>query len=363
MALIWADDYSSYGTDVGSMLDGLYAETTGISLEDDPDPLASGKVIKYAAKIDTTGTYLGSVLRRVIPTPTATVGFCQRYWLPILPNDPSHYVNLMSFCDISNTAHVSLQVETTGAISVYRGDKGNGAGSVENLGTTAPVLTANAWHHVEAKVFISDTVGTVEVRVNGVTVIELTGVDTKNSSNSTIDQLRPNNCYHFTASAAPTLWTKDFVIWDDTGSVNNDFFGSVSVVRLSVDADDSFNWTASTGTTGYDLIDEVGPDDADYVEADSTPPAASTFTLSNLPPDVTSVRGLVSLVRAKKTDGGDGNLQVSLQSNAVDDLGSDRPITTADTYWWDVSELSPDTGVAWTPAEVDAAKIKIDRTL
>ena len=126
---------------------------------------------------------------------------------------------------------------------------------------------------------------------------------------------------------------------------------------------DSFNWTASTGSTGFNLIDEAGPDDADYVQAANPPPAASTFTLSDLPADVTSVRGLISLVRAKKTDGGDGNLQVSLQSNSVDDLGADRPITTADTYWWDVSELSPDTGVAWTPAEVDAAKIKIDRTL
>jgi hypothetical protein len=363
MAIIWADDYKTFGTNTAVMLNGLYAEVSNISIIPNPDPLVAGNVLKIISQTDATGVYLGAVLRRVIPVPAATVGFAQRYWFTSLPNSTSQYMTIMSFCDISNQAHVSLRLGTTGAITVYRGDSGNGGGSVAELGATGPVITANSWNHIEAKVLVSDTVGTVEIRVNTTPVLTLTGVDTRNGTSTTVDQLRMSNAYNGAASVGPSMYCSDYVIWDASGTRNNDFMGSVSVLRLTTESDTSFNWTASSGSTGWNLIDEAGPDDADYVTAAHPPPAASTFALSNLPPDVTSIRGLVSLVRAKKTDGGDGNIQVSIMSGASASAGADRPITTTSTYWWDVSEISPATGVAWTPAEVDAATIKLNRTL
>ena len=83
----------------------------------------------------------------------------------------------------------------------------------------------------------------------------------------------------------------------------------------------------------------------------------------NLPPDITSVRGLMTLVRASNSDGGDGKLQTSLVSAGDLANGADRQITTAETYWYDISELNPDTGVAWTPANTDSANIRFNRTL
>jgi hypothetical protein len=161
-----------------------------------------------------------------------------------------------------------------------------------------------------------------------------------------------------------TNWySKDLLIWDGAGSVDNDFFGSVSIYALLTDADISLNWTPSTGSTGWDLLDESPPNDADYISAPDPAPAAAVMSLTNLPADVTSVRGLISFVRAAKTDGGDGDLQVSLTSGANTDAGADRPMTTAFTYWKDVSEVNPGTGVFWTPTEVDAMDIEFDRTV
>jgi hypothetical protein len=54
---------------------------------------------------------------------------------------------------------------------------------------------------------------------------------------------------------------------------------------------------------------------------------------------------------------------VSLTSGANTDAGADRPMTTAFTYWSDVSEVNPGTGVFWTPTEVDAMDIEFDRTV
>lgn len=357
MALIWADDFKSFGDDEGAMSDGVYGEAVSMTLAADPDPLASGNVVRHST--------LGNGMRFVYPSSVTTAGYAGRFWFATLPT--SVLPSIIQFRNASNAAQVTIEVTTTGAIQARRGFATTGT----VLGTSEPVITANAWNHVEVKVLVSDTVGTVHVQVNGLEVLALTGQDTLDSGSAEISQI-----FHastridsaITASGANdatglTIYRKDAVYWNDSGTVNNDFFGPVSVIRLAVLADDTFTWAASTGTTGYNLIDETGPDDADYVEADSTPPAASVFTLEDLPTDVTSVRGLVSLVRAKNTDGGDGKLQVSLVSNGSDALGTDRQLTTAETYYRDVSELSPDTGVAWTPAEVDAAKIKIDRTL
>jgi hypothetical protein len=77
---------------------------------------------------------------------------------------------------------------------------------------------------------------------------------------------------------------------------------------------------------------------------------------------VTSVRGIISVVRARKIDGGDANLQVGLVSGAGVDQGADRPVTTSFTYYYDVSELNPVSAAPWTPVQVDAMAGRVDRT-
>jgi hypothetical protein len=93
-------------------------------------------------------------------------------------------------------------------------------------------------------------------------------------------------------------------------------------------------------------------------------PAADIVSFTDLSADVTSVKGIMSIQRAAKTDGGDGNLQVSLSPNGTDwDAGTDNALTTAQTYYSDTSEVSPATSGAWTVAEVNALQGKLNRTL
>ena len=86
--------------------------------------------------------------------------------------------------------------------------------------------------------------------------------------------------------------------------------------------------------------------------------------MTNLPPDVISVRAAMPIGRFVKTDGGDCQVLMRISPNGVDwDPGDDREITVANTYWWDKSYVSPDTGAAWTPAEIDDLLFEIDRTV
>lgn len=361
MSLLWADFPSGqpglYGTSKSYMLDGRYASlSSNTSIEDDPEASITGNVLRLGG---TGNQAIAPDVRLVLPAEVSEVGFSARFYLAALPTATDRLPQIFQWRNLDNETLLYVRINTTGSLSVV-----NSAGTV--LATsTGPVVVASAWQQIECKALLSATVGEFECRVEGVEVssITLSGVDTVGSATPiTCAQMAfysPTN-----ASFAPTnYFIKDFVVWDTSGSINNDFFGSVSVYSLLTNGDVSLNWTPSTGSTGWDLLDESPPDDADYISADDAPPAAAVMSLTNLPADVTSVRGLIAIARSVKTDGGDGNLQVSMVSNAVVGSGSDRPITTAPTYWQDVFETDPDTSAAWTPAAVDAADIQFDRTL
>jgi hypothetical protein len=341
MSLEWMDNFAIYG--IGGearMLNGLYAEIGDSSIVADPDPSGSGEPV---LEVISPG---GLGWRRVLGGTRTRVGIAMRLWMPDLSSEGDS--RFLSFRDVSNAVLCDLTILTTGALR-FRYD---GLGS--NIDTSGPVLIANAWQHVEIVVDFSTTVGEVEVRVEGVTV--LTG-DTLNTG---------AGCAQVASDIDETgfvIYQRDLVCYNGLGTLNNDFLGAVLVVSLDVTSDVSLNWTPSTGTTGYEILDNVPPVDTTYISAGDPPPAAYEGGLSNLPADVTSVKAVQTVVRAAKIDGGDGNLQVGIISGASTDTGADRPITTAFTYWLDVFETDPATGVAWTPVAVDAAEIQIDRTV
>lgn len=107
-----------------------------------------------------------------------------------------------------------------------------------------------------------------------------------------------------------------------------------------------------------------GPTDPSYIQAPFPAPAAAVFTMTNLPPDVTSIRALLPIFRAQKTDGGDCNIQAGLSpNNAAWVNGADQPVTVAFTYWWSPIHTNPVSGVPWTPGEVNNAYVRVNRTL
>lgn len=349
--LLWADDFNSYGDDISLMLDGLYAQVDAgdVELPFDPDPTVVNRRVLYLH-------FDNATVRKALSVPAVTVGMAMRVWLDQLPPATDQTITPMQFRDAANLNIAYIRINTTGTLSVHSQD-----GTVIST-TSSTVIIPHAWMHIEALGTFDVTVGSLEVRVNGITVLTITNEPLLGTA---------AGCAQIAMKIddAPggfntPLYIKDFVLYDGTGTENNDFLGTVQVIRLVPTSDVSFNWTPSTGTTGFDLINETPPDDdTSYISAADPPPAASSFGLTDLPDDVTSVRGLMTLVRARKADGGDGNLQVSLTSGGSDDAGLDRPITSAYTYWFDVSELDPATSLAWTPAAVDAATIKIDRTV
>lgn len=364
MSIEWADNFSLYGpVNSGAaraqMNDGIYSNqyasivAVGDGLAPDPDPNATGNCYRL---VPTDNAVYG--LRKVLSGNQTTAGMGGRYWFSPLPVLATSQPIFHQYRDASNNILVSIHVTPTGAISAWRGNPFVGV----LLGTTpGPVVTASAWWHIESKVHFSETVGSVEVRVEGVPKLVL---DNINTSTGDVPCAICWARYRFTAvETGINYFVKDLVLFNGNGTENSDFLGSGTVFDLRTDSDVALNWTPSVGSDGWSILDNAPPVDTAYIEAGDPPPAAYVASLTNLPPDITSVRGLITVVRARKVDGGDGNLQVSVISDGDEASGADRPVSAAFTYHFDVFEEDPNTAAPWTPAAVNAVQIKLDRTV
>lgn len=95
--------------------------------------------------------------------------------------------NLIEFASDANaTTHDSLRYTSAGELKLY-----NGAGSL--IGYAAAGLAANTWHYIEVQLKLADSGGTLQVKVNGNTVMGPTTADTRNGGTKiTFDTVRLN---------------------------------------------------------------------------------------------------------------------------------------------------------------------------
>lgn len=350
MAIQHMDNFSMYG--VGGqarMTNGVWASIGNFSscdLVDDPDPNVTHPVLQLRG-----GAGWDSSCRFVYTSAQNIAGSACRFYVNRIPANTSEKPKIISFRSAANIELAYVSLNQVGGIEVYINNVLAGT-------TTGPVLTANAWWHIESKINTGATTA-VEVRVEGLPVITVEGTSTASCAQVALNNDRPGASNDFFA-----YW-KDVVFWDGSGDNNNNFLGSVVVTSLIPNSDELTGWTPSTGTQHYPLVDNAPPQDAtQFVTAPFPPPGPDRYGLTGLVEDVTSVRALMTMVRARKTDGGDGNLQVSLETGTATAAGANRAITAAFTYWRDIQPKDPDTNAPWLPEKVtDSVSLKLDRTL
>lgn len=366
MAIQWADDFTRYGTGSASrlrMLEGLpYAQiqtgagTRGtVAADIDPSNIG-GRAFNLA---ETASGLATGAFRLALPAPVGaeTLGICWRGWLEELPQDTASIPVLFGMLNNTPEYIVRASVQLNGAITI----QGRVSGVLTTIVSgTVPLVSPGSYNHYE--LIHNNATGAGELYINGVSRVTWTGVDT----GQTITLINAQSSLSL-PSFDTGYWIKDLVVWDGTGTENNSRMGTVIVRRIVPDGDVSLgDWTPSTGSTGFNLLAKTTPDDTTFLSAGDTPmpSAAMQFTMTNLPPDITSVRGLVPVVRMRKIDGGDAQVQTGVSPNGTNwDDGTDRPITSAFTYYFDISELNPATGTSWTPATVDSSETRIDRTV
>lgn len=354
MSLIFCDGFDHYGLDEGNLTDGAYAQV------DTPD-IALSTANPRTGDHSMLFTEAGGPrrMRRVLGGAKTTVGLGAAFWFSELPasNDK---ITIFGFNDAANDPQIRIVLQSTGVIDVKRG-----ALSQTSLGDSgAPVVVAEAYTHVEVMVTFSDTVGAVEVRVDGATVISLTDVDTV--ATALVESSQVILGQEGLLSGVAAMYMDDLFCYDDSGSFNNTFIGDRRVLTLFPDGDTSqADWSWNAGPTAYQAISEVAPDDdTTYIFANpgGSPAPASEFEIADLPEGVSSISAVVVVNRMRKTDAGVANTQPSLVSATSETAGVDYALSEAYTYYHDVFEVDPDTSSPFTPAALNAARIKIERT-
>jgi len=274
---------------------------------------------------------------------TATVGFWFNQ-VGIRSAEAQYNFGLMS----GTTFMISYQIQQDGTMIVYRG-----RGTAE-LGRTASGLFTPGARYIETKVKIDPSVGTVELRSNGATILSLTG---KNTGSGTISGFAFSASYN--DSSSQDIYYDDMYVTDETPP-NAGFLGDIRVEYLvPTGAGVKTQFTPSTGSN-WQTVDEITtPSDTDYNSA-STLGAMDLFGMQNLAGNGL-VYGVQTDIRTKKDDAGHRRVKpVFYKASGSGETsrfyaGSQSPVL--DTFInspIQIYNTSPDTGVAWTVDEVNA---------
>jgi len=367
MAILWAESFGKYGLYEKKAQDDLWYYLDGVG---------SGWSLQTSTV--RTGTHTittnwnATYIKRVLGVAATTVGVGFNLWTPSLPSIPNA-APILILRDSSSLTNISLDIQTTGAIQVYRGDNHNGGAGVKIAESTTHCIGTNRFQRVELKAVIHGSTGSVEVRVNGVTVASASNVDTHASDAESLGSGTPDPSVSevsfpgrgdLSTAFYPTI--DDIVVWDGTGSYNNDFIGDQRVYALAPNGDTAqADWTALSGS-GFSNIDEADPDEDTsylYAAAPGSPNTlTSEFDLENLPVSSGSVAAVIACSRVRKDVAGLVEFQHGLVSGASESKGAVRPCDPVYIFKEDVFETDPASGVAFTPSDVNSLKIQINRT-
>jgi len=352
--ILWADGFDHYGGtgNEANMTAGAWVEVVGAALSN-----TQARTGTYSMQFNLGGP---DRIRSVFGAAQTTAKMGAAFYLTALP-DGNDSLFLFQFNDAANACQVAIMLQSTGAVAAYRGAPYGGGGGVL-LSTSSALVSANAWNHIEAKVIIDDSAGAVEVRLNGVTIVNVAGADTKFTANTETSQVQIGHGQNLLQNAP--WYVDDVVASNASGSVNTDFLGDRKVYTDFPNADTAdVDWTPNSGANRYSRINDATPDgDTSYV---SSTAAAQKFgvTFPALDSAVTSIAGIIFVNLSKKTDAGDCSLEVDLVSSGDVEAGAVRAITAAYTLYHDVFQTDPHTSAIWTQAAASAAAMRVTRML
>lgn len=261
MSNVFVDGYATYGLgDINTndqkylaLLSGRYASLNHLDGRLGTLPWAPADSDIYFSAPQSILGYKPTGLRTVLPVASTTVVASFYGALESLPTVTK--AAFLMFSDGSNDPLVGLGVTPTGALFIYQAvyDSGGPAlGFTIIAQSDGPILQAQSAAHIEIKLVCgTSSSNTVEVQVNGVSVISASGLSMSwdpthaptnpfpNANACACVSLFPDITYFGGGAQGPRVYIGNLIIRDGNGGVNDDIEGDRRVATLFVNADDA----------------------------------------------------------------------------------------------------------------------------
>lgn len=247
----------------------------------------------------------------------------------------------------------SIRAQYDGSLRVY-----NSGGSLVATSSSG-VLWPGSYQYLEVKVVSNNATGSVLVKLNEVTVINATNIDTSITATD-IDLVR-----FCSGNTSNSCWWDDIIFLDDSGPApHNDLIGDVRARELLPSADTATaDWDRNTGATDYGCVDDAIPGDHDgdttYIY-DDTVGGKSLFDFGNMSDTPAYIYGVIAMVAAKKSDAGGKTMRAYLDSGGTVSNGDTWSIGTSYQTWRHIWSLDPNGSIAWAKAAVDALQAGVE---
>lgn len=342
--LLWIDGFDHYGTDAARLRDGVYAQAQGVEIVS-AGARTGSRCIRITPSVNDSG------LRRTFPATVPVVGIGFAFNIDNLPTD-STSVALCQILDENNQPAATLTVMPTGAIQLRAG----GRLSTVTQQSAAEVVATGSFQHFECEL----GAGTCEVRINGVTVL--------NTAESGVTlgfaQAMLGGCIGYPKSGAGLvrMLLDDAFARDGSGALNNSWIGDQKVYTRMPDEDGAEqDWTPSTGSEAWPILDNIPPVDAQYINA-TTAGDRSSVGFAAFPSEIVAISGVYTASRIWKSDAGDAKVAVDMISGASETSSPPHPLSTAPRWYGDMFETNPATALPWLVSDINAAQAVLERT-
>jgi hypothetical protein len=255
---------------------------------------------------------------------------------------PSSQVNVATW-KVGGAGQIQMVINPDGSLAVIRG--------VTTLGTTVAVISAGVWAYVEVECVISATVGVFNIYVNSVQVLALSGVNTKNQSAGTIDQLTL-----FPGANTPNQLADDFYLTSVASKLGE---CRVETVRPSADTAQK-DWTPNSGTANFSRVNEATVDgDTSYVSS-STPGQIDLYDFTDLASAPATIHAVQTTIIARKDDAATRTVRSKVKSSSTTGNGATTALSTSFASIRDIFVTDPNTSAAWTGLTFNAAQMGME---
>jgi hypothetical protein len=325
-----------------------------IPLQPVPGRFGFGNGVGYNRNVLFAGGNLGRWLRPLpLTIVTGFVGF--GYYRGSTTTPETIHPHFTFFDAVANDSQVTVYFEALGVISVYRGDRLTGTLLGSSL---AGMFQQDEWFQVEIKCKIDPSAGIVEVRINTVVVLSLINVNTQKTTHAYFDTYAVGyNQVGGSSGSWVNFALDDFCLLDTAGAVNNNYLGTVRVWTQKTAGAGALTQFSKFGTqpTNWQTVQNQLADDSQYVY-DGTTGDIDLYTVQAL---VTgpSVHGVQIRSAFRQDDATQVNAHNVLKSAGTQVEGADHFINQTYTYYNDIWELDPHTGVGWSGTGVNALQI------